>query len=1745
MKRSKRWIALVLVLSMVLPMINITVYAGGVVSEPGRWDVYNPNGVTGEDIVEQARKYSKSQRSTSNNFDYRTGYATTPPTFDCSGLVCRVTRDLGLVSTNKADNYPANKANAGNGYYYITSDTHMQKHYGKDLSEELEKLKNGDSSAMRPGDLIFFDYNGDKVTDHVGIYSGDGNIIESLSAEYPWVEWPMTSNLKDGGSHAYWAYAASRLVDPCNHNWNSAGICSNSKCGYKFQYEDTFKTDSAAYYKANRDINTYEEPYAAAKKTPVKYKKGDKVTVLGSVTNAHEEKDPGNHRWYKIQINGSKIAYVFSGHLNYYAQIPSKITCTVSSPSGTITAGKSLPVKGVITSDHTINYVAAGVYDSSGAVVLPTVSTNPGKSQFSLENSTIDYGLKFQNLTRAGNYTLKIYVKDSNGAAKTFEFPFAAGQTAKPACSAPVISAQDSSGGKTVSISTATAGATIYYTTDGSNPANSGKQYTGSFSISASTQVRALAVKSGMIGTEGQPSYITVNPVALPSVGVTYGPGYALVAMQCSTSGARISWSYDNLDYKAYDGPVKITRTDTIWVKAYKDGMANSEVITQEITLRAPGTPKVRLEQTEDRLAVGKVASWSWSRDPLASEYMITVEKDGEVYRTETLMESTYSLKLDEIGYYSLSVSAVNTIGSSTQSEAVFVTAMPPSTVTIQDYDGSLLQSVEVEYGGYIQRFSAPKRRGYDFAGWQTADGYTYDHKDITKINVLEDLTLTACYDRTIYKLTLEDVDGTILPTVEVPYESPADLPAYTGTIPVGYTFAGWEITEVTEPDSRCDLSYIDSDMKLKAVIVWADAELPVSVEIGRAVRDGSEYSVPVTFYNWPDAESSIYVRVSLKNSDNATGADKLLYTDRRIMTLAAGETKTENVVLNYTGDAAEVEVLVLEYKDDQNTGSAYSKSVTAAVVSNTYYTEPSAWSTTKPTEKAGRLIESKTQYRYRDKETTTSSSSTLSGWTYDKSTWTWSNYGSWSNWSENKVSSNSSTNVETRTAYHYYYYVCSYCGAHMHGYGNCYTWAGGCGRNTIYSNSYHAVRYPAAYTQAVDFHGTGVHYKYTDEGLAFAYISPSSGYYVGPVTQYRYQTRSQIYTYYFYRWGSWSSWGDQSYSSSSSRQVETRTVYRYRDEVLEYQAPSATVDGIVRNFSGTLSVDEDLNGKEATIMVYQCKNTDPNRDQMQYIGQTVIGANNSYEFSFVPQKEPTTESGNYIVALGVKGTTGLLNVGVVEAPRQTYTVTFLDADGNELAVQEVLEGDSADIEAIELPEKIGYQFVGWSDSATDIRANRIIQAKYMPLQYTITFVDWENEMIGFQTAPAGTPIEPPYNPADGSYAGAWFTGWDVLIEDPDAVITDNAVVTAVYTPITYPVAFCNENGDVISLQEVKAGEAAIPPEYPGSEGKVFLGWSTDMAWWDVTIDMEVFPVLALAETTVAPISNIGSYYSAYSATLELQSEPGATIYYTTDGTEPTTESNVYSEPLFFEETTLVFAMACEDGKNDSEVVAIQFIHDETPEDAPVYEVAGLSTKEITVKPGDVIPLEIGMVNNPGLTGCHFIIECDQSVFYLEEYEETGECFLLGDAFANGTAMVAPYEDKGWQVIWFSSETATGDGTVLTLPVCVGEEAEAGVYSIFVGYVPSNTVNAQMEETALSSEHIIFGGAADAVYGDADGNGRLTLADVVLIARYIVGLENIDGTSLQLADVNGDGMVTNVDVIRLARYMIGLETSLR
>ena len=215
-------------------------------------------------------------------------------------------------------------------------------------------------------------------------------------------------------------------------------------------------------------------------------------------------------------------------------------------------------------------------------------------------------------------------------------------------------------------------------------------------------------------------------------------------------------------------------------------------------------------------------------------------------------------------------------------------------------------------------------------------------------------------------------------------------------------------------------------------------------------------------------------------------------------------------------------------------------------------YTE---WSTTKPVGFDEDLIESKTQYRYADKETKTSYEPSLSGWTRVDSSWEPNGSGSVTyvkSWPSGFVTSHSlygtynkspktasetttdktTINSDNVTGYLYYHW-CR--GDYQNGPDNrksrptkqedCDTFC-----------AFYSTTPPNSLTPAGDGDGS---YRY-DKGDC---CRDSYWYFYTPVNTQNYTTYRNLFSYE--RWGTWSDWSDTVYTGSSSRKVETRTLYR------------------------------------------------------------------------------------------------------------------------------------------------------------------------------------------------------------------------------------------------------------------------------------------------------------------------------------------------------------------------------------------------------------------------------------------------------------------------------------------------------------------------------------------------------------------------------------------------------------------------
>jgi len=150
---------------------------------------------------------------------------------------------------------------------------------------------------------------------------------------------------------------------------------------------------------------------------------------------------------------------------------------------------------------------------------------------------------------------------------------------------------------QTVTLTTSTSGASIYYTVDGSNPTTGSALYASPISINTTTTLKAIAVKSGMNNSEILTAVYTINipdtaatPTANPPAG-TY-TAEQTVTLTTSTLDAAIHYTIDGsnptTDSALYASPITISTTTTLKAITVKSGMNNSELLESLYTITLP-----------------------------------------------------------------------------------------------------------------------------------------------------------------------------------------------------------------------------------------------------------------------------------------------------------------------------------------------------------------------------------------------------------------------------------------------------------------------------------------------------------------------------------------------------------------------------------------------------------------------------------------------------------------------------------------------------------------------------------------------------------------------------------------------------------------------------------------------------------------------------------------------------------------------------------------------------------------------------------------------------------------------------------------------------------------------------------------------------------------------------------------------------------------------------------------------------
>ena len=185
------------------------------------------------------------------------------------------------------------------------------------------------------------------------------------------------------------------------------------------------------------------------------------------------------------------------------------------------------------------------------------------------------------------------------------------------------------------------------------------------------------------------------------------------------------------------------------------------------------------------------------------------------------------------------------------------------------------------------------------------------------------------------------------------------------------------------------------------------------------------------------------------------------------------------------------------------------------------------------------------------------------------------------------------------------------------------------------------------------------------------------------------------------------------------------------------------------------------------------------------------------------------------------------------------YTIQFVDYDGSEIASYTLHWGD--EVTAPEAPARDAddtytYTFLGWTPEVVAVAGDAVYVAQYQEtyIDYTVSFVNYDGSEVATYTLHWGDEVTAPAAPSraeDDTYTYE-FAGWTPEID----VVSGNITYTATYTPVykEYTIQFVNYDGSEVATYTLHWGDEVTAPAAPTKPADdqysyEFSGWSPEV----------------------------------------------------------------------------------------------------------------------------------------------------------------------------------------------------------------------------------------------------------------------------------------------------------------------------
>ena len=839
-----------------------------------------------------------------------------------------------------------------------------------------------------------------------------------------------------------------------------------------------------------------------------------------------------------------------------------------------------------------------------------------------------------------------------------------------------------------------------------------------------------------------------------------------------------------------------------------------------------PGVTTTRVSSNTQKVGRGDQITVLWDAASGAESYNVYVKNsNGTLVQNKTGIKGLTCVLngISSAGTYTVTVDAVNGAGTTTGKSSTFV-VMPDVTVKFYDtISEKVITTQKVVWGHNANAPANPSQPGHTFSKWDKA--YT---------KVTSDITVNTVYDKNTYTVKFVDnFTNKVLKTEYRKYGESATAPSVTA--PDGFSLAGWDK----------DFSNIKSDLTVYTIYKWSDTDNTATTTINSVVRNTTKkgYDVSVTVKNQISEISSGRVVIVLKSNNGVV----LTSTESAAFAIDSLGSKTLSVTILYPELAPKVEVYVVNGFEGLG---QISKTATANINNST----SSAWSgwitytgtcpmktgngITVETRTITNTTPAKYYYRYQTKETTTSYSTSLSGYTQNGYSLVKSSSGSIdyvSSWPSGfntgnslyktynktpKSASDTSTQKvvidSTSTAGYIYWHWCR--GDSVGAINRAINWS-----KTSTFDTFHAF-----------YSGTKQSYNSSANAYKWQNTSACKDTYwwnghttkvdnLVTVKRQNYTIYNKLYNYY--KLSAYTSWiemssatapisnGQSAGTNKTYQNVQVNTVPSSTTYTYQYRYMTTTNPTIVeptteanRIYNLTGKVNSSFAGKSATVWVY--KFDQASDYTTEYVGTTTVGTDGSIAINNAVLREaPTIDSGDYTIVASVAGQTKAIEIGKIEAPKPTYTVKFYDFDQKTvISTQTVTEGENAELpseDLLTIPK--GSRFTNWSESVVNVRADLNVFPQSETESYVVAFVNWEIQSVSLKEFNYGAELV-----ADGIPEGkdGYITEWVIKVDDEYLTVDEytssgkfvdgNMVVETRSTPMQHNVTIVDADKNMV-----------------------------------------------------------------------------------------------------------------------------------------------------------------------------------------------------------------------------------------------------------------------------------------------------------------------------------------------------------